>query len=110
MLKDTVKKMEEAIRKIDSVDSDNKAELLGLLNALKGELKELSQTHGEQAQSIAALADMAAHEAVRREKSPGLMKHALDGLALSAEGFEASHPRLVETIDAISVMLARIGI
>lgn len=110
MLKDTIKKIEQAIQRINSIDSDKKAELAGLLAVLKSEVGRLSETHGEHALSIAALAEMAAHEATRKEKSPGLLQHALDGLALSTEGFEASHPELVETINAICMMLARIGI
>ena len=110
MLKDTIQQIENAIKKIDSVDGKKKAELLGLLAALKSELERLSETHEEDARSIAGFAELAAREALRKQKSPGLMKHSLDGLALSAEGFEASHPRLVEIIDAISGMLARIGI
>ena len=53
---------------------------------------------------------MAAHEATRQDKSPALMKHSVEGLALSAEGFEASHPKLVGIVNEICTMLARIGI
>lgn len=110
MLEETVKKMEDAIRRIDSAESSDKAELLSLLASLRSEVQRLSATHEEQAHSIASLADMAAHEATRQEKSPELLQHSLTGLGLSAQGFEASHPDLVETINEICVMLARIGI
>lgn len=110
MLKDTIQQIEKAINKMDSVDGEDKAELLGLLEALKSELETLSETHQEHAQSIASFTQLAAREALRRKKTPGLVKHSVDGLALSAEGFEASHPRLIEIVEAICVMLARIGI
>lgn len=110
MLEDTVKKMEEAIRKLQSLQGKDKAEMLALLSSLKAEVERLSKTHGEQAHSIASLADMAAHEATRRDRSPDLLKHSQEGLALSARGFEASHPELVAAINELCTMLARIGI
>ena len=110
MIDDTVRKMEDAIQKIQAGADADKAGLLSLLATLKAEVQRLSLTHAEQAHSIASLADMAAHEVTRRAKSPDLMRHSRDGLALAGEGFEASHPRLVATINEICVMLARIGI
>ncbi len=110
MLEDTVKKMEDAIRKIDSLKGRDQTELLSLLCALRTEVGHLSETHEEQAHSIASLTEMAAHEATRQEKSPALMKHSVEGLALSAEGFEASHPKLVGIVNEICTMLASIGI
>ena len=110
MLEDTVKKMEDAIRKIDSLQGRDKAELLSLLSALKTEVGRLSETDQEQAHSIASLAELAAHEVTRQDKSPALMKHSVEGLALSSEGFEASHPKLVGIVNEICTMLARIGI
>jgi len=110
MLEDAVKRIADAVQKNDSIDSAHKADLLALLAALKSEVRQLSGTHGEHARSIAGFAELAAHEATRREKSPGLLQYSLGGLALSAQGFEASHPKLVETVNQICVMLARIGI
>jgi hypothetical protein len=110
MLEDTVKKMEDAIRKIDSVKGRDKAELLSLLSALKTEVGRLSETDQEQAHSIASLAELAAHEATRQGRSPALLKHSVEGLALSSEGFEASHPKLVGIVNELCTMLARIGI
>jgi hypothetical protein len=110
MLEDTVKKMEDAIRKIDALKGQDKTELLSLLSALKTEVGRLSETNAEQAHSIASLAEMAAHEATRKDRSPALMKHSVEGLALSSEGFEASHPKLVGIVNEICTMLARIGI
>lgn len=110
MVNDTLKQIEDAVRRISSIDGGKKEELLGLLAALKTEVGRLPGTQEEHAQSIAGLAQVAAHEATRKEKSPGLLKHSLEGLALSAKGFEASHPQLSETINEICALLARIGI
>ena len=106
----TLKKIEEAIRRFDSIDGLERAELLGLLEGLKTELGRLSTTHAEHAHSIAGFTELAAHEAARDKKSPPLLKHSVDGLSLSVQGFEASHPRLVEIVNDLCVMLAQIGI
>jgi hypothetical protein len=110
MLHDTVRKMEAAIKKLESLRGKDRAEMLALLSSLKAEVELLSKTHAEQAHSIASLADMAAHEATRQDKSPDLLKHSTEGLALSARGFEASHPKLVDAVNEVCTMLARIGI
>jgi len=110
MLKDTVAKLENAIRQIRSLGSPDKTALLTLLAELQTEVQKLSKTNQEQAHSIASLADLAAHEATRRTKSPDLLQHSVAGLALSAQGFEASHPQLVDTVNRVCTMLARIGI
>lgn len=110
MIEDAVKKLEEAIRRLESQDVAKRAELLGALDALKGELARVTESESEKARSVAGFAEVAAHEATRGEKPSGLLKHALEGLAMSAKGFEVSHPRLVEAVDRLATMLARIGI
>jgi len=112
MLEDTLKHIDDAIRKIKSfkAKAKDKAELVSLLDSLKDEVARLSETHGEQARSIAGFADVAAHEATRRERSEDLLDHSLEGLSLSAKEIETSHPEIVEIIDQVSTMLSRIGI
>ncbi|HAM36395.1 MAG TPA: hypothetical protein DEB40_05995 [Elusimicrobia bacterium] len=110
MVQDTVKKIEDAIRRLDSLHSEERKALVSLLSALKEEVGHLSRTHDEQARSIAGLTEMAAHEATRKTKSPSLMKHSIEGLVLSTQGFETSHPKLVQITNDICIMLARIGI
>lgn len=110
MIKDTVSKLEDAIRKLDSADSKKKAELVSLLSRLKGEIAGLDETHGEHARSIAGFAEVAAHEATRKTKSGRLLALSMDGLASSAKALEASHPKVVETADEICRFLAGLGI
>ncbi|MHB2025772.1 MAG: DUF4404 family protein [Elusimicrobiota bacterium] len=105
-----IKKIEEIILGMDLMDGNGKKELLRLLERLKAEVDHLSQTHGEYVRSITGFAQVAAHEASRMEKPAGLLENALAGLALSVNGFESSHPKLVEIINEICTALAKIGI
>jgi len=78
--------------------------------ALKTEVSSLSETHGEQAHSIAAFTDLSTHEATRTQKDPALLNHALGGLGHSVREFKVSHPDLVKSVDNICRVLAGIGV
>ena len=110
MIQETIAEIEARIQKADSVNDDNKVELIRLLTTLKSEIAEFSRTHGEQAQSIAGFTQISAHEAIRDEKNPQLVKLSLDGLATSVVGFEKSHPKLVEIVNRICITLSNLGI
>ena len=110
MIEDTVSKIEAKIQGADAINDDRKRELLQLLGTLKSEVGELSQTHADQAQSIAGFTAVSAHEATREEKNPQLMQLSLDGLAYSVAEFEASHPKLVEAVNRLCTTLSNLGI
>ena len=110
MIEDTVSNIEAKIKASDSIKDDRKRELLEMLETLKSEISTLSQTHGEQAQSIAGFTEVSTHEATRAEQNPELLKLSLKGLSSSVGGFEKSHPQLVQVVNAISNMLSNLGI
>lgn len=110
MIEETLAKIEAAIKRIDAADLAKKPELMRLLATLKNEVKTLSRTHEDHARSIAGFTQVAAHEALRREKEPHLRKLSLEGLALSVRSFEASHPKMVEAANELCKLLAGIGI
>ncbi len=110
MIEDTVGKIEAKIQSTDAIAEDRRRELLQLLATLKTEMAVLSQTHSEQAQSIAGFTEMSAHEATRSEQNPQLLQLSLQGLGSSVQGFEQSHPRLVQIVNAISNTLSNLGI
>jgi hypothetical protein len=110
MIEDTIGKIEAQIQGTDSVKEDRRQELLQLLGTLKAEVAQLSKTHSEQAQSIAGFTQISAHEATRTDQNPELLKLSLAGLGSSVQGFERSHPRLVQIVNAISRTLSNLGI
>ena len=110
MIEDTIEKIEARIESAESIKEERRRELLELLRTLKSEVARLSKTNEEQAHSIAGFTELSAHEATRSEQNPQLLKLSLDGLSSSVEGFEESHPRLVQIVNAISNTLANLGI
>ncbi len=110
MIKETIGSIEAKIQGAEAINSDKKRELLQLLGTLKAEVETLSQTHDEQAQSIAGFTEMSAHEATRSQQNPELLELSLKGLSSSVSGFEKSHPRLVQIVNGISHTLSNLGI
>jgi hypothetical protein len=110
MIDDTVSKIEAQIKASETIRDERKQELLALLATLKSEISDLSQTHGEDARSIAGFAELSTYEATRSSQNPELLDLSLKGLTSSVEGFEKSHPRLVQIVGAISNTLSNLGI
>jgi len=110
MIQNTLEKIEERLRKAESITAGNKSELLNLISTLKTEVAELSRTHNEHAESITGFTEVSTREAIRREKNPELLELSVKGLATSVEGFETSHPTLVGVVNRICAMLSNLGI
>ena len=110
MLQQTIDKIEERLRKTESINKENKSELLNLVSTLKVEIADLSKTHNEQAESIAGFAALSTHEATRQKKNPELLKLSIEGLSSSVRGFESSHPELVNVVNDICSMFSNLGI
>ena len=110
MLQDTISKIEGRIQSSAALGQEQRAELLKLLGQLKTEVTALSETHQEQAESIASFADVSAREATRASKNPQALLHSIGGLQSSAGEFETSHPRLAGVVNRIASLLASMGI
>ena len=110
MIDDTISKIESELNSAANLSPERKSELLRLLAALKQEVAELSKTDSEGAQSIAKFAEVSTHEATRTEQNPKLRELSVNGLKSSVEGFEESHPKLVQVVNSISQTLSNLGI
>jgi hypothetical protein len=110
MLQDTISKIEGRIQKSGTINDTHRAELLGLLGRLRGEIAALSETHQEKAESIASFAEVSAHEATREIKNPETLRHSIGELESSVGEFEETHPQLVGIVNRLASMLANMGI
>ncbi len=110
MIEDTLGKIESRLKTADSIPDERRRELLDLVALLKSEVSTLSKTHEEEAESIAEFAKLSTHEATRTEQNPQLLKLSLEGLNSSVQGFEESHPRLVQIVGAVTNTLSNLGI
>jgi hypothetical protein len=110
MIEKTIGEIEAKIRGADAVSEERKRELLQLLGQLKSEVGTLAQTDNEQAKSIAGFAQVSTHEATRSSQNPELRDLSLQGFRSSVDGFEKTHPKLVQIVNAISNTLSNLGI
>ncbi len=85
MIKETVEKIEAALREVNASNPKNKAELIALLEKLKAEVKN-----------------------DRRKKDT--LDEAEENLKNAALEFEAEHPKLAAVVNEVTTMLASIGI
>jgi prefoldin subunit 5 len=110
MIENTIAEIEAKIHGAHSISDERKRELLQMLGTLKAEVGTLAKTHDEQAQSIAGFTQASAHEATRENQNPESLEHSLQGLRSSVDGFEQSHPKLVQIVNNISNTLSNLGI
>ena len=109
MTDEHIEKTKSAIESAENIPADRKAELLDLLSKLKPAIAKVSQTHHEDARSIARLVEASAQEATRAQKKPE-SKRLLHELKRSVENFEASHPQLSAFVNQYSTLLSALGI
>jgi hypothetical protein len=80
-----------------------------LSRKLKSAVGKVSETHQEDAQSVARFAEASAREALIKRKSQHYSRQPY-GLKQSVEEFEASHPELVAAVNQFATYLAEIDI
>ncbi len=110
MIDEHIEKTKSAVESAENIPPDRKAELLDLLSKLKPEIAKVSETHHEDAQSIARLVEVAAQETIRAEKKPERITRLSHELKRSVDNFEASHPELVAFVTRYTAMLSALGI
>jgi predicted amino acid-binding ACT domain protein len=96
MTDEHIEKTKAAIESAGNIPADKKAELLDLLSKLKPAIAKVSQTHHDDAQSIARLVEASARETHELKRS--------------VEKFEASHPQLVAFVTEYTGFLSAMGI
>jgi len=110
MTDEHIEKTKSAIESARNIPADKKAELLDLLSKLKPAIAKVSQTHHEDAHSIARLVEASARETIRAQKKPEPIKKLSHELKRSVEKFEASHPELVAFVTQYTGFLSAMGI
>ena len=110
MTDEHIEKTKSAIESAENIPADRKTELLDLLSKLKPAIAKVSETHHEDARSIARLVEASAHETIRTEKKPEQHNRLLHELKQSAQNFEATHPQFAAFVTQYSTLLSALGI
>jgi chromosome segregation ATPase len=110
MIKDRLRQIQKRLKDAGGIPDEKREELVQLLADLDRDLETLQEAQAEHAESIAGFTERSAHEIARVERNPDLVDLSLKGLSRSVQGLEATHPKLVETVNAIFNMLSGIGV
>ena len=110
MTDEHIEKTKSAIASAENIPADRKAELLDLLSKLKPAIAKVSETHHEDARSIARLVEASAHETIRSEREPKQNKRLLYELKETVQNFEATHPQLATFVNQYSTVLSALGV
>jgi len=110
MIRETISEIEAKLQNSTSISPEARRELTELLAKLKAEVTDLARTDADQAQSITSHVQASTHEATRTEKDEELLKSSIEELSASVDGFEESHPQLVQIVNRICTTLSNLGI
>jgi len=109
----SLKKIEAIEKKIEStsqIDAKIKEDLLDLMRSLKTELTDLKEVNPNGAHNIADKTQVPAEKVLNPENKKNELQKDIDGLQETVEEFEVSHPKLVQVVNRICMMLSDIGI
>lgn len=101
MIEEKINKIEEKIRQSENLPAENKAVLFELLADLKGELKE---------NNCDVRSDFKEKLTEINHKEEGVIQSTFNELNNKITGFEDSHPRLVQLVNAICTQLSNSGL
>ena len=110
MIDQTIHDIESRIQGAKHLSYQQKKELQILVSNLKEEVFSLSQTHREEAESIAGFVGVTAGEGLKENQNPRLLGIAIEGIRASVENFEKSHPSLILTVNNISTYFSNLGL
>lgn len=110
MISERLARLEGMLRENPNLSEASRLELLDLVAGLRTEVAPLADTHAESASQITGSAEAAVHASMKKDEAPQQATVAVQGLAASVRQFEASHPRLVEIVDQLTVTLSNMGI
>jgi hypothetical protein len=110
MIQDQIDQIEKRLQDAAGLPPETRTELLKLLAELKVQIRELSKSNAQDAESVTGFAAASAHEATRSPRQPAELDSAIQGLTGSVVGLEASHPKLAEVVNQIAMILSNMGI
>jgi mevalonate kinase len=105
-----IEAIEKKIEKTTEIDVKIKEDLLDLMRSLKTELSDLKENHPDKVDKIVDKARTSAEKVIHADEDQNELKEAIDGLHETVEEFEVSHPKLVQVVNRICMMLSDIGI
>ncbi|MFA6714575.1 MAG: DUF4404 family protein [Victivallaceae bacterium] len=105
-----IEAIEKKIQATSQIDAKIKEDLLDLMRSLKTELSSLKDIHPETAHDIAEQTGFSTSKVLDSPEKQEDLQKSIDSLQGTVEEFEASHPKLVQVVNRLCMMLSDIGI
>ena len=105
-----IEAIEKKIESTSQIDAKIKEDLLDLMRSLKTELNESKDIHPDTAHNIADKTQASAEKIISSDNEQNELQESIDGLQEAVGEFEASHPKLVQVVNRLCIMLSDIGI
>ena len=105
-----IEALETKIKSTSQIDDAIRNDLLDLMRSLKTELADLKEVHPDTAHNIADKTRVSTEQILSSSNKQGELQENIDGLQVTVEEFEVSHPKLVQVINRLCMMLSDIGI
>ena len=112
MIRQTIAQIEQKLQDAEDLADDLREQLLEKLGQLDAELDsgKAAAFDADSLNSLVSFTQLSAHEALRPQQDPELLKLALKGVERNLERFEADHPRLVNLVNNFCITLSNMGI
>ncbi len=105
-----IEAIEKKIKAASQIDAKIKEDLLDLIRSLKIELAELKEIHSTTAHNIVEKTQASAEQILISDKKQDELQENIDALKETVTEFEVSHPKLVQVVNRLCMMLSDIGI
>ncbi len=105
-----IEAIEKKIKSTSQIDTKIKEDLLDLMRSLKTELTDLKKINPNSAHNIADKTKASAEKILTSDNKQNDLQENIDGLQETVEEFEVSHPKLVQLVNRLCMMLSDIGI
>jgi hypothetical protein len=112
MIRQTIDQIKQKLHAAEELADDLREQLLEKLDELDTELDSgnVAEYDSESLNSLVSFTQLSAHEALRPQQDPELLKLALKGVERNLEQFETDHPRLVNLVNNFCITLSNMGI
>lgn len=110
MIQKTIEHLEEKLKDSNQVPKESQEELLKLFKQLKEEVNTLAESELDKAKIIALHTDSSAKAAIEPNTEANLLENSINDFKKSIGEFEATHPKLVESVNRICTTLSNMGI
>ena len=112
MIRQTIDQIKQKLHAAEELADDLREQLLEKLEELDTELDsgKTAEYDSESLNSLVSFTQLSAHEALRPQQDPELLRLALKGVERNLEQFEADHPRLVNLVNNFCITLSNMGI